>query len=111
MALTTLLDADQPFTAVIAASDQLAIGIYDALRERGLNCPQDYSVVGFHDVPLMDKLSPGLTTIHVPHHLAGLEAARLLLNQLTDASSPAVQVRVPVQLIERGSTARPRASH
>jgi LacI family transcriptional regulator len=107
-AFDRLLDAGHDFTAVVAASDQLALGIYDALERRGLSCPDDYSVVGFHDVPLMDKLRPGLTTIRVPHHLAGVEAARLLLGQLDDPDSPGVQVRVPVQLVVRGSTAAPR---
>jgi LacI family transcriptional regulator, galactose operon repressor len=104
-----LLDSGPAFTAVVAASDQLALGVYDVLAARGLSCPGDCSVVGFHDVPFMDKLRPGLTTVHVPHHQAGVEAARLLLGQLRNPSSPPVQVRVPVRLVERGSTAQPAA--
>lgn len=107
-AFADLLDSGLDFTAVVAASDQLALGVYDVLAERGLSCPVDYSVVGFHDVPYMGKLRPGLTTVHVPHQLAGIEAARLLLNQLRDPGAAPVQVRVPVRLVERGSTARPR---
>lgn len=107
-AFRMLLDSAPPFTAVVAASDLLALGIYDVLAERGLSCPQDCSVVGFHDVPYMDKLRPGLTTIHVPHQLAGIEAARLLVGQLNGGASDPVQVRIPVRLVERGSTAPPR---
>jgi LacI family transcriptional regulator len=108
-AFRRLLDGDRPFTAVVAASDQLALGIYDVLFERDLSCPGDYSVVGFHDIPFVDKLRPGLTTVHVPHHLAGAEAARLLLDQFRDDDRTPVQVRVPVSLVERGSTGPPRA--
>jgi LacI family transcriptional regulator len=107
-AFRSLLDSGQEFTAVLAASDLLALGVYDVMTERGLSCPDDYSVMGFHDVPFMDKLRPGLTTIHVPHHLAGFEASRLLLEQLRGGESHPVQVRIPVQLVERGSTAAPR---
>jgi LacI family transcriptional regulator len=103
-----LVNGELPFTAVIAASDQLALGIYTAMNDRGLLCPDDYSVVGFHDVPFMDRLRPPLTTVRVPHHAAGVEAARLLLTQLDADGGPPVQVRLPVQLIKRGSTGPPR---
>jgi LacI family transcriptional regulator len=107
-AFRSLLDSGHHFTAVLAASDLIALGIYDVMTERGLSCPDDYSVMGFHDVPFMDKLRPGLTTIHVPHHLAGFEASRLLLEQLGGGESHPIQVRVPVHVVERGSTASPR---
>jgi len=109
-AFRMLLDHAPPFTAVVAASDLLALGIYDVLAERGMSCPDDCSVVGFHDAPYMDKLRPGLTTIHVPHQLAGVEAARLLLTQLNGEASVPVQVRIPVRLVERGSTAPPSSA-
>jgi LacI family transcriptional regulator len=106
-AFGSLLDSGHAVTGVIAATDQLALGVYDVLAARGLSCPDDCSVVGFHDVPFMDKLRPALTTIHVPHHQAGVEAARLLLSQFQSDGSQPVQVRVPVQLVVRGSTAPP----
>lgn len=102
--LARLLD-HETFTAAVAASDHLAIGALEVLRERGLRCPEDMSVIGFHDMPHMDKLH--LTTVRVPHHQAGLEAARLLLRLLRGEEVGARQVRVPVQLVVRGSTGAP----
>jgi LacI family transcriptional regulator len=103
--LARLLDTER-FTAVVAASDHLAVGGLAVLRERGLGCPDDLSLVGFHDMPHMDNLR--LTTVRVPHHQAGLEAARLLLRLIRGEQVGPLQVRVPVHLVVRDSTGAPR---
>jgi LacI family transcriptional regulator len=95
-------------TAVVAANDTLAVGCLDALRDRGLRCPQDVSVTGFNDILFMDKLSTPLTTVRIPHTQMGVEAARILLDQMlgrTDATKHAV---LPIQLVVRESTAAPK---
>lgn len=106
-ALRELLDAGPPCTAVIAGNDLLAVGCYDALAERGLSCPGDLSVVGFNDMPLMDKLRPSLTTVHIPQHDLGAEAARLLLAQIDGARREEQPVLLPVTLAVRESTGPP----
>jgi len=103
-----LLLAEHPqITAVVAANDLIALGCLDALAEAGLRCPQDMSLVGFNDMPLADRVSPALTTIHVPHHAIGGEAARVLLELLGDPQLPPKSVTLPVNLVVRGSTAPP----
>ncbi|MGH3243748.1 MAG: LacI family DNA-binding transcriptional regulator, partial [Spirillospora sp.] len=96
-------------TAVVAANDMIALGCYDVAAERGLRCPRDLSVVGFNDMPFVDKLTPALTTVHVPHYEIGAEAARMLLERLADPGLPRKSITLPVSLVVRGSTARPRA--
>ena len=103
-ALRQVLDAGTPFTAVVAGNDLIALGCYDVLSERGLRCPDDVSVVGFNDMPFLDKLRPPLTTVAVPHHQMGAEAARMLLETLRDPGRPARSVALPVSLVPRGST-------
>ncbi|WP_283135654.1 LacI family DNA-binding transcriptional regulator [Rhizohabitans arisaemae] len=105
----TLLDAHPGVTAVMAANDLLAIGCYEELAGRGLSCPADISVVGFNDMPFVDKVWPPLTTIHVRHYDAGAEAARLMIDRLRDPSLPCKSVLLPVSLVVRGSTAPPAA--
>jgi LacI family transcriptional regulator len=107
--LRRLLDDGARFTAVVAGNDLIALGCYDVFRERDVRCPEDVSVVGFNDMPFLDKLRPPLTTIAIPHQQIGAEAARLLLDAIADPSRPARSVMLPLSLVVRGSTARPAA--
>jgi LacI family transcriptional regulator, galactose operon repressor len=103
-AFRELLDGDVPFTAVIAGNDLLALGCYDVIAERGLSCPGDVSVVGFNDMPFIDKLRPPLTSVRVPHYEVGAEAARMLLDGLREPQRHARSVLLPLTLAVRQST-------
>jgi LacI family transcriptional regulator len=103
--LRRLLDDGAQFTAIFAGNDLIALGCYDVFRERGMRCPEDVSVVGFNDMPFLDKLQPPLTTIAIPHQQIGAEAARLLLEAIADPARPARSVLLPLSLVVRGSTA------
>ena len=106
-ALRGLLDADARFTAIVAGNDLIALGCYDVFAERGIDCPGHVSVVGFNDMPFLDKLAPPLTTIAIPHQQIGAEAARLLLDTIAEPNRPARSVQLPLSLVVRGSTAPP----
>jgi LacI family transcriptional regulator len=108
-AIRDLLDAGVSFTAVLAGNDLLALGCYDALGERGVSCPGDVSVVGFNDMPFVDKLNPPLTTVRIPHYELGTQAAQLLLEHLRQPDSHPHSVLLPLTLRVRRSTAPPRA--
>jgi LacI family transcriptional regulator len=108
-AMRELLARDTGCTAVMAGNDLIALGCYDVFAERGLSCPGDLSVIGFNDMPFLDKLRPPLTTVAVPHHELGAEAARMLLDAIDEPDRPARSVLLPVSLVVRGSTAPPRA--
>jgi LacI family transcriptional regulator len=105
--LRSLLDDGVEFTAIVAGNDLIALGCYDVFRERGIECPAAMSVVGFNDMPFLDKLQPPLTTVRIPHQQIGAEAARLLLDSIADPSRPARSVLLPLSLVVRGSTAPP----
>jgi LacI family transcriptional regulator len=105
--LRRLLDSGATFTAVLAGNDLLALGCYDVFRERGITCPVEVSVVGFNDMPYLDKLQPPLTSVHIPHYEVGAEAARMLLDGLRDPARHARSVLLPLSLSVRGSTAPP----
>ncbi|MBP0619065.1 LacI family DNA-binding transcriptional regulator [Cupriavidus consociatus] len=107
-ACAQLLEAFPAVTAIAAGNDLVAMGCYDLLRERGLDCPADISVVGHNDMPFADALTPPLTTVRIAVHEMGEEAARLLLRQIDKPGSDAVTVQLTPQLIVRGSTAAPR---
>jgi LacI family transcriptional regulator len=91
-------------TAIVAGNDMLALGCYTALERLGLSCPEDVSVVGFNDMPFMDRLSPPLTTVRIPHYDLGTQAAELLLERMSHEGTPLKIVLLAPQLVVRGST-------
>jgi Zn-dependent protease with chaperone function len=93
-----LLRLDRPPTAIFAASDQMAFGVYEAVRRRGLRVPDDVSVVGFDDLPESRWASPPLTTVRQPLTEMGLLAARTVLRLARG------------EAIETGWSSRPRSS-
>jgi LacI family transcriptional regulator, galactose operon repressor len=105
-----LLNTHREITAIVAANDLLALGAYDVLRERGLECPRDMSIVGHNDMPLVDMVHPPLTTVRISHKEMGRQAADLLQQAIETHDSPARNVVLPPKLIVRNSTALPRKS-
>jgi LacI family transcriptional regulator len=89
---------------VAAANDMLAVGCYAALDEYSLQCPDDISVMGFNDMPFIDRLRPPLTTVRFPHYQLGTEAAQLLLERISGGEGPVKILYLAPELIVRGST-------
>jgi LacI family transcriptional regulator len=106
-AMRAILDSGQVPTAVFAGSDFIAIGVMQAIRERGFRVPEDISLVGFDDMPFADLLAPGLTTVRQPTAELGRAGLRALLD-LFEKKTPAALTRLPVTLVERQSVAAPR---
>jgi LacI family transcriptional regulator len=101
-----LLKSDTDITAIVGANDQMALGAIGAARVLKRRCPRDISIVGYNDMPFMDIVDPPLTTVRVPQHEIGSEAARLILSLLMeDGVTPVKQVKLTPELIIRGSTA------
>jgi LacI family transcriptional regulator len=102
-----LLSRGTRFTAIAAANDMVAIGCYTVLDEAGLRCPDDISVIGFNDMPFVDRLRPPLSTIRFPHYQLGTEAAQLLLERISGTDKPVKIMFLAPELVARGSTAEP----
>jgi len=99
--------AERP-TGVTCYNDLVAIGLCRALRELGLRVPEDVSVVGYDDVPLCEYLAVPLTTLHVPKHEMGTQAAELLVRQIESKQPRAPEkVYLAAELVVRGSTGPP----
>jgi LacI family transcriptional regulator, repressor for deo operon, udp, cdd, tsx, nupC, and nupG len=96
-------------TAVLCASDQLAIGLASGLHGHGLRVPEDISLVGFDDIQSAEFVIPALTTVRQDRLRLGSRAAELLRAQLSaEHSAKDTVVTIPVTLQIRSSTARPR---
>jgi DNA-binding LacI/PurR family transcriptional regulator len=98
-----LLESGQPFSAIFAQNDQMAVGAIRALREAGRRVPHDVSIIGFDDIPLASYFDPPLTTLRQPMQESGKQAARLLVETIQNPGRPPEQVSIQAHLVERAS--------
>lgn len=94
---------DIPITAIFAGADDIALGIWEHLRQRGIRVPEDVSLLGFGDMPDGRLMLPPLTTVRVPYIEVGRELARLAMEKAAK-SDPLPEVVLPTELILRGTT-------
>jgi LacI family transcriptional regulator len=106
-AMHALLQHPRPPTAVFCANDIQAIGAMYECREAGIEVPRDISIVGFDDLPIAQYTTPQLTTVRVPAAEMGKLATEALIMMIREGRRPR-SVELPIQLVERGSTAPPR---
>jgi DNA-binding LacI/PurR family transcriptional regulator len=102
-----LLALPTPPTAVFATSDTQAIGVLAAADRCGVSVPGDLSVLGFDDIESAALL--GLSTVHQPLWDSGAEAARRLCALLRDEQVLPVMQRLPLAVVARSTTGRPRS--
>lgn len=107
-AVKPLLDAGA--TAVIAASDMLALGCYQTLRERGAAPGRDVAVVGFDDSPTAEILSPALASVAQPLEEVGRECVRLLLARIAAPDAAPERLLLEPSLVVRDSIRAPDGS-
>lgn len=96
---------DRGCTAVVCASDMMALGAIRAARQRGLEVPDGISVVGFDDSPLIAFTDPPLTTVRKPVPAMGQAAVRTLLEEIGGTPAPHSEFVFMPELVVRGSTA------
>ena len=105
MAATEILNSKKLPTALIAANDMMALGAMQEFKAKGLNIPQDISVVGFDDIAFASLSEPGLTTVCSPRLEIGRRAVEALMTTIKNPNQPGVEIRIPTYLIIRKSTA------
>jgi DNA-binding LacI/PurR family transcriptional regulator len=91
-------------TAICCANDMMAIGAIRAVRQQGLRVPEDVSVVGFDDSPLMGYIDPPLTTVRQPVREMALVAVRGILDEIAGVGSPHTELVFRPELVVRRST-------
>lgn len=99
-----LLAERRDFTAIVAGSDFMAIGILRALTEQGLRVPNDVSLIGFDDIDFCQYTSPPLTTVRQDRVAMGRGAVQQIIAMIEGAEEPSPLV-LPTQLVVRQSTA------
>lgn len=102
----TLLGLPTPPTAIFAANDDSALGVYRAAEERKLRIPEDLSVAGFDDLEDSETAQPPLTTVRQPIEEMGYAAFCAVMSQIEGRPVPARLF--PTTLVVRESTSAPR---
>jgi DNA-binding LacI/PurR family transcriptional regulator len=98
-----LLSMQSPPSAIFAFSDELAIGVMQAARNRGLRMPDDLAVVGYDNISYSAHLNPPLTTISQNAFAIGQTACQLLLDKLSGKKVENNNILIPVELVVRES--------
>jgi len=98
-----LLTAHPELNALFCYNDLVAVGALQACVELGRRVPEDVAVVGFDDIPLAALVTPPLTTCRVPRYELGVQAMRLLLDQIGGCPDECPEIVLRVELIVRTS--------
>lgn len=98
-----LAKADYP-SALFVASDSIAIGVLRAIHERGLNIPQDISLISVNDIPTARFTFPPLSTVRIHSEMMGSQGVNLLFEKARDGRALPLLVFVPSKLKLRGTT-------
>lgn len=103
-----LLRQPDPPTAVFAANNLLAEGVWRAAADLGVSIPADLSLVSFDDAPWMSMVTPGITAVAQDAVALGEASVVRLLDRIADPAAPPATVVLPAHVRARGSIARPR---
>jgi DNA-binding LacI/PurR family transcriptional regulator len=97
-------------TAILACNDMIALGALMAIRDEGLRCPEDISLVGFDGLDLTEITSPQLSSVYQSPYQLGAEAVQLALDRLERGIGPPRRVVLRTELKIRESVAPPKTA-
>lgn len=100
--INTILENNE-VDAVFCGSDEVAVGVINALRERNISVPDDVDVMGFSDTDLASMYYPTLTTISQPLYDMGSISMRLLIKIINKEEIDKKYFVLPYEIIERNS--------
>ena len=89
--------------AVFCASDEIAMGVINALRDKGLRCPEDVDVIGFNDIYQASIFYPKITTVAQPMYDMGSVGMRMLIKIINNKPLDEEQYQLQYHIVERDS--------
>lgn len=101
--MNELMALPDPPTAVFVANDSLAVGSLNAVSRAGKRCPEDFSVVGFNDIPTAKYMLPPLTTMHFYMDFMGEKAVDLISDRIITKRELPMEIILPARLMIRES--------
>jgi DNA-binding LacI/PurR family transcriptional regulator len=94
-------------TVTFAGNDLIALRVLLAVRDAGLHCPDDISIMGFDDLDIAEMTNPPLSSVSQPGYEMGTAAAGILIDRVRGHAGPAEQVVLETALKFRHSVAPP----
>ncbi len=91
---------------VLAFSDQVAIGVMLAAKERGLKMPEEIAIIGFNNEPVDELLEPTMTSIDQPSYEMGVESAQLIIDRIENFDKKISRIVLESHIVIRSSTNR-----
>jgi LacI family transcriptional regulator len=107
-AASAALKASERCDALLCLSDVMAFGVLHELHRKGMRVPEEMSVMGIHDLPASQDTYPRLTTVHLPVHQMGNQAAEKLAEWVVEDVRPE-PVYIPSDVVVRESVAKLKA--
>ena len=100
----SLIEKGQHFSAVLAGGDLLAIGALSALKQYGLNVPDDVEIIGFDDIEIASIYDPKISSVKKPHYSMASMAAKMLIEKINGELGDICHLSVKPDLILRETT-------
>lgn len=101
--INTILDSGKEVDAVFCASDELAMGVINALRDRSIKVPENIDVMGFDDIYSASTFYPKLTTVAQPMYDMGSVSMRMLIKTINNLKVEEEHFVLPYRIVERDS--------
>ena len=98
-----LMEIDNPPEAIFVATDNMAIGAMDSIKDKDLKIPQDVAVVGFDNIRMSNVVEPRLTTVDMPLHKMGVYGARLLFDRIEETQKERQEIVLQTKMKIRKS--------
>ncbi|KJY83138.1 transcriptional regulator [Vibrio galatheae] len=103
LAADKIVAMDNKPTAVFCFNDTMALGLMSRLQQKGIQIPQDMSVIGYDNIELAEYFSPPLTTVHQPKRRVGKNAFEILLERIKDKEHEKRVFEMHPEIVERNT--------
>lgn len=103
IAADTILAMDNKPSAIFCFNDTMALGLMSRLQQRGINIPEDMSIIGYDNIEISEYFSPPLTTIHQPKRRVGKNAFEILLQRIKNKEHERRVFEMHPEIVERSS--------
>jgi len=104
-----LLSGDDPVSAVFSTNNLMTLGVFRYLKDAGIRCPEEVSVIGFDDADWASAFNPSISSVAQQPYQMGYQAMELLLRRIKDPSCPGKRIQLPCDLRIRESVDTPHA--